>query len=714
MRGLAVEMTPLVSVVMSVRNGEKYVSDAVESILNQSLQDFEFIIIDDDSTDRTAEILDTYSDSRIIRVKNEKNIKLAASLNKGIVIAQGEFIARMDADDISLPHRLSTQVAYLRENPGVTAVFTRIHLFSENGRSRRWIEDEVNLTSDQIRATLPYSNCLAHPTLLIRAQVCKKYLYDEDLSRSQDWDLWLRLISDNHLLAKIDQSLLRYRVHELSETRKSHNTTGLNKKIFDVRNQFLLKQAKLEKWGEIERQVFHNHLIFLISAFSLAELISLYPACFRIRPTHSVFLELVIIIRKINEGGAERVVTTWANEFVQRGQKVTILTDEKEASNDYPLLEQVGRVAIHEKKTYFEDFSKFVEKNQAETYIINDDYSVLCYKKMILLKLLGKQVIVANHGVWYIPAHPNNRWMDSWSSRVSIFRSMDAVVCLSLFDKAYWNWAGLKNVVYIHNPPPFQANAEGRAALENTLIIWIGRFSKEKQPELMIEIFAQVKKKMPSAKLCMLGHGALLEPCIEKAKRLGLSSSIAFPGFVKDVQNYLQDASVHCITSEYEGFPMSWLEAKAYGIPTVAFRLSNLEMASSPGSILVKKYDVDIFAENVTLLLNDPMARKKVGEEAFLSFAEFSRERAFNRWDSLFAFVSSQSNYDALLEKSPPEVLNGILFDQFERIIDDWMRYDDAKTLELDNDIKRIFGILFNIVLKRSKSLLKRYFSHFV
>ena len=127
---------PQISVIMPVYNGERFLSEAVESILKQTYQDFEFIIVDDGSTDRSLEIIQYYQalDERIILIENGKNIGVASSLNKGISAAKGEFIARMDADDISLPERLEQQRAFMFTRPDLGVLgcnYYRIHADGE-------------------------------------------------------------------------------------------------------------------------------------------------------------------------------------------------------------------------------------------------------------------------------------------------------------------------------------------------------------------------------------------------------------------------------------------------------------------------------------------------------------------------------------------------------------------------------------------------------
>ena len=123
-----------ISVVMAVYNGEKYLRSAIDSILSQTYIDFEFIIIDDCSTDNTANILESYTDSRIQIIRNEKNLRLPASLNKGLKIAKGKYIARMDADDIAMPDRFEKQVKYLEAHQEVAVIGGSFQVFNEFGK----------------------------------------------------------------------------------------------------------------------------------------------------------------------------------------------------------------------------------------------------------------------------------------------------------------------------------------------------------------------------------------------------------------------------------------------------------------------------------------------------------------------------------------------------------------------------------------------------
>ncbi len=202
---------PKVTVLMSVYNGEKYLREAIDSILNQTFKDFEFLIVNDGSTDRTAEILRSYHDHRIKIINNEKNMGLTGSLNKGLKIARGEYIARMDADDISLPQRLEKEVAFLDQNKKVGLVGTYYLMINENGKVLHTVKC---LTQDEkLREKLLEGNQFGHGSVMLRAECIKKVgLYRE---LAEDFDLWLR-ISEVYDIANIPEPLYKWRLNSKS------------------------------------------------------------------------------------------------------------------------------------------------------------------------------------------------------------------------------------------------------------------------------------------------------------------------------------------------------------------------------------------------------------------------------------------------------------------------------------------------------------------
>ena len=202
---------PRVTVLMAVFNGERYVREAIESILGQTFGDFELLIVNDGSTDGTPAILDSYQDPRVRVIHNEHNLGLSRSLNKGFAHARGRYIARMDADDISERDRLEQQVAFLMRHPEVVVVGSWYRIVDHDGRQvgQRW----VPCTDVEIRWTLEFCSPFAHSAVMIPRHVLAGEVgpYDESLVYAMDYDLWTRLAVRGRL-ANLDRFLVRWRL----------------------------------------------------------------------------------------------------------------------------------------------------------------------------------------------------------------------------------------------------------------------------------------------------------------------------------------------------------------------------------------------------------------------------------------------------------------------------------------------------------------------
>ena len=202
--------SPKVTVLMPVYNGEKYLEEAVESILSQTFRDFEFIIIDGGSTDGTPAILARYqqTDDRI-RVYYQENQKLVASLNMGCQLARAEYIARMDADDVSLPKRLAREVNYLETHPEIGVLGTWMELINENSVPQNKVR--VPTSPWLIGWSLIFANCMVHSSVMMRRDIVEQLgFYRPEALQAEDYDLWARA-SPITKLANIPEVLLRYR-----------------------------------------------------------------------------------------------------------------------------------------------------------------------------------------------------------------------------------------------------------------------------------------------------------------------------------------------------------------------------------------------------------------------------------------------------------------------------------------------------------------------
>ncbi len=201
---------PRVSVLMSVFNGARYLRASVESILSQTYADFEFIIVDDGSTDDSARILNSYRDLRI-RVIFQDNCGLAAALNRGLTQARGEFVARQDQDDVSLPERLASQIRYLDGKGDAALVGTGAQIVNPDGSLRR-VSGQLT-QSVLLRWALLFGNPFIHSSVMIRRRALEDvggYTLDPQRQPPEDYELWSR-IATRWNVANLDKPLLRYR-----------------------------------------------------------------------------------------------------------------------------------------------------------------------------------------------------------------------------------------------------------------------------------------------------------------------------------------------------------------------------------------------------------------------------------------------------------------------------------------------------------------------
>jgi len=210
-----------ISVIMSVYNSEKHLRKSIESILSQSYENFEFIIVDDFSNDSSWKIIQDYSakDKRINAYRREKNLGLTKNLNFMINKSKGEFIARMDSDDISLKNRLYEQIEYMKNNPKIDILGTAsIEIDNE--------EKCVNIKKYPEEDFMNYickASPVLHPTVMLKSSVFSKLSYNEKFRTSQDLDLWFRCLKNGYKFANINTPLLKFRMDKDFFKRRSVN-----------------------------------------------------------------------------------------------------------------------------------------------------------------------------------------------------------------------------------------------------------------------------------------------------------------------------------------------------------------------------------------------------------------------------------------------------------------------------------------------------------
>ncbi len=250
---------------MPAYDAETYIDQAIQSILNQSYENLEFIIINDGSTDNTEKIILSFKDERIRYYKNSSNLKIVKTLNKGLALAKGKYIIRMDADDISLPNRLEKQVSFMEANIDIGISGSSMLLLNKKEVDNRLLE--VKTCFKQLKINLLDYSVIFHPTAIIRKDILIRHNlhYRNEYLYAEDYDLWVQ-ISKVSKLGNIKDPLIKYRMHDknssiLQKTKQKSTHIQIikeqlsfisNRSIADKELNFFLRNENNLSWSGIK------------------------------------------------------------------------------------------------------------------------------------------------------------------------------------------------------------------------------------------------------------------------------------------------------------------------------------------------------------------------------------------------------------------------------------------------------------------------------
>ncbi|WP_228060518.1 MULTISPECIES: glycosyltransferase [unclassified Coleofasciculus] len=256
-------MLPKISVLMSVYNGSSYLHESVETIINQTFTDFEFIIINDGSTDKSESILQKFQkrDKRI-QLISRGNKGLTATLNEGLGYAQGQYIARMDADDIAFPDRFAKQVEFLDQNPDYVAVGSRVLLIDPEGLSICPFAQQTSHEEIDNEHMAGHGGSIVHPAVMLRRSAVQRINgYREEMQIAEDFDLFLRLAEIGRL-ANLPDILLKYRMHpeSIGHSHRLEQKRIANLAVMDAhRRRKLAPPTKIDSGGEHQSSLSELH-----------------------------------------------------------------------------------------------------------------------------------------------------------------------------------------------------------------------------------------------------------------------------------------------------------------------------------------------------------------------------------------------------------------------------------------------------------------------
>lgn len=617
---------PKVSVVMSFYNCELYILDAIQSILNQTFGDFELICIDDASTDRSAIILESIKDPRIIIIYNDKNMGVAKSVNRGVAIAQGELIARMDADDISMPDRFSKQVAFLDEHPNIDVVVSQIEQIDSYGnKAGKWKEDREADLPEKIRQMMPSVNCIAQPSSMIRKQLLVKYPYNSKFN-VEDWALWLTILSEGKVIYKINEPLLKYRIHNKSITVSNRKRSV--SRIISFQWTYL--------WQKISQFNFKNYDFFV--AISFIKNIALYPWRVGIRPFLSIcrkivranpiglLFDLLKLKKIINElpdstshffffpfyhvGGAEKVHISIL-ESISDCKPIVFFTKVSVNKSFFSLFEQQAQCIDVGRLCSFPVFEKLTRQlisnriNKCKTAFTFGCNSYFYYRMLKLVKESVKCIDLVHAFV-----HPSEEGPEYWSLPVveklsnRVFISRFAMEQMKeLYHKHNHRQELIDRFVFIKN---YTELSEHFTIYDPTIhslnVLYIGRGTAEKRVELVGKIATKVNGMKFRISFTLIGNN---EWAVQQEDR----NSCKFTGEIQDqnqINKLLLDSQILLITSSREGMPMVIMEAMSHAVVPISTQVGDISEYihnGQNGFIIDSKNSETIISEMSSLII---------------------------------------------------------------------------------------------------------------
>jgi len=275
--------SPMVSVIMPVYNAELFLNQTIDSILNQDFKDFEFLICDDCSTDKSLSVINSYSDERIILLENKVNKGYIETLNSLIKISKGKYVARQDNDDISVSSRLRIQFNFMELNLDHAMCGGKINTFGKKNKI-----NFAPVNHEEISAYFLFRNPFNHPTVFIRRKILNnKIKYNKNFFPAEDYELWFK-ISQKNLVANIDEVLLFYRIHE-------KNTSKIHENL-QLKSSLKIRKIIFKNYFDYDLNDSNNHIFEKINYNEKFDLNSLYN-CMKLM---NEILNINSIHKKIN------------------------------------------------------------------------------------------------------------------------------------------------------------------------------------------------------------------------------------------------------------------------------------------------------------------------------------------------------------------------------------------------------------------------------
>lgn len=587
-----------ISVIMGIYNCEQYLSESIESIINQTYTNWELIMCDDGSNDNTLKIAKQYSEKypeKIYVLENEKNMGLNYTLNKCLDKATGYYIARQDGDDISLPYRFEKEIEFLKKNQEYSIVSSNMIFFDEDGD---W--GQSNNYGEVKKENFIKGSPICHAPCIIKTEALKNvggYTVEKKLLRVEDYHLWFKFFIKKYRCYSIKECLYKMRDDNNAYKRRS------------LKNR--INETRLKLWGFKKIGIPLNKYIYAfkpIITYFVPKKIYLIIHKKKLNNFNNERIKVAQFVGSMNCGGTETMLFNLFKNIDKKTYEFTFIENTEEKSWYDDEIEKLGGKIIRIKKMEKMGIIKYIK--QLTTIFNNEKFDVVhshvfLHSGIVMLaakKAKVRKRISHSHSAMgkrdYNPLKMlcMKKFILKYSTNI-VACSKEAGICL--FGKNF-----LKNGIILPNPIDLKRINEisessikkiiekHRLNINKELIIGhVGRLEEVKNHDFMIKVLKKLKDNNFKFKMFFLGDGTLKKQIQEKILQNKLENDIIMTGNVSNVYEYMKVFDLLLLPSKYEGLPVTLIEAQAAGLYSIVSK--NVSSESDLGLNLIEFIDIN-------------------------------------------------------------------------------------------------------------------------
>ena len=694
------------SIIVPVYNDEEYLNNCLDSLVGQTLAEIEIICVNDASTDHSLEILKKYAkrDERIRIVSYNTNKSASQARKDGVLESKGKYILFVDSDDELDCHACHDLVSEMEKKP-VDILHFGSYILNNAHKDQRSIENIENLVAPyqgSLYGEDVFNACFVDRkyqfTLwnkMYSREVCKRAFENVEnafLPKAQDLYAFFiiayyarsyRGIADKYYRynygcgitgqsgmsaesfwrfchqALIPDKIASFLKRECLDTQYMDICNGIKQRllkecIYNWANRLAEENQEkgydylVEFWGLENTVSALEEIFYQRRDFVAAKIIGANTNKIERRDVKTIG----IYYHRISNGGVQRVISKQIPMLINMGYKVVLITDEPASVNDYELPDSVERVIIDNcfsivAGNYYNravELSNILKTYKIDIIIDHAFASHILFWDLCVIRGNGIPVILCTHSIFSF--YLVNKNFEFFMQIPWTYRMCNKVIALSSVDKKYYGICGL-NSAYIPNPVEITVDRTRMTKFEQNNVLWVGRISEEKKPIELVRAFSKVVESVPDAKLYIVGDGVreYVDIVKKEISNLCLEDSVYLCGFRKDVDSFYEKAAICLSTSLYEGFSMTNVESKLFGVPSVIFEMPYLELLKDKkGYVFVRQGDYQEMARVVIRLLKDREYLTALGQEARESIEKFAKFDYCKAWKDVIDHIFDEWN----------------------------------------------------------------------